>query len=76
MIYNITKTELLMYFYNECSPSVSQLIEMELHANPDWKTYLNYLETVRNSTKIDFKPNDTLVSMILEESAATEHQSL
>jgi len=76
MIYNITKTELLKYFYNECSPSVSQLIEMELDANPDWRSYLNYLETVQNSTKIDLKPNDTLVNMILEESAATEHQSL
>jgi hypothetical protein len=76
MIYNITKTELLKYFYNESSPSVSQLIEIELEANPDWRIYLNYLETVQNSTKIDFKPNDTLVSMILEESAATEHQSL
>ena len=76
MIYNITKNELLKYFYNECSPSVRQLIEMELDANPEWRNYLHYLETVQNSTKIDFKPNDTLVSMILEESAATEHQSL
>ena len=76
MIYNITKNELLKYFYNECSTSVRQLIEMELDANPEWRNYLNYLETVQNSTKIDFKPNDTLVSMILEESAATEHQSL
>ncbi len=76
MIYNITKTELLKYFYNECSPSVSQLIEKELDANPDWKKYLNYIETVHNLTKINLKPNDTLVSMILEESAATEHHSL
>jgi hypothetical protein len=76
MIYNITKTELLKYFYNECSPSVRQLIEMELDANPDWKKYLNYLETVQNSTEINLKPNDTLVCMILEESAATEHHSL
>ena len=76
MIYNITKTELLKYFYNECSPSVSKLIDLELDANPDWKVYLNYLETVQNSTKIDLKPNDILVNMILEESAATEHHSL
>jgi len=76
MIYNITKTELLKYFYNECSPSVSQLIERELDANPDWKKYLNYLETVQNTTEINLKPSDTLVCMILEESAATEHHSL
>jgi len=76
MIYNITKTELLKYFYNECSPSVSQLIEMELEANPDWKKYLNHLQNVQNVCKVDCKPNDTLVNIILEESAATEHQSL
>jgi len=76
MIYNITKTELIKYFYNECSPSVSQLIEMGLDANPDWRNYLNHLQTVQNAAKIDFKPSDTLVSMILEDSAATEHHSL
>jgi hypothetical protein len=76
MIYNITKIELIKYFYNECSPSVSQLIELELDANPDWSYYINHLQTVKNATKIDLKPNDTLVSMILEESAATEHHSL
>jgi len=76
MIYNITKIELLKYFYNECSPSVSQLIELELDTNPDWRYYLNHLQTVKNATKIDLKPNDTLINMILEESAATEHHSL
>lgn len=76
MIYNITKTELIKYFYKECSQSVSELIERELDSNPEWKDYLNHLETIQNCAQLDLKPSDTLLNIILEESAATEHQSL
>lgn len=76
MIHTITKTELIQYFYKECSQSVKQLIELELDSNPEWKNYLNHLETVQNSTKIDLSPNSTLISIIMEESVATEHHSL
>ena len=76
MIHTITKTELIQYYYKECSQSVKQLIESELDSNPEWKNYLNHLETVQNSTKIDLSPNSTLISIIMEESVATEHHSL
>lgn len=75
MIQNITKTDLLNYFYNECSQSVKSLIERDMDSNPNWKEYLNHLELVHQACNQTCTPNSTSLNIILEESAATEQHS-
>jgi len=75
MIKNITKTDLINYYYNECSHSVKLLIENDLESNPTWKDYLNHLELINQACDNLLTPNNTSLNIILEESATTEQHS-
>jgi hypothetical protein len=75
MIKNITKTDLISYYYNECSASVKLLIENSLESNSHWKEYLNHLELINQACDNLSTPNNTSLNIILEESAATEQHS-
>lgn len=75
MIKNITQTDLINYFYNECSQSVKLMIDNNLETNPSWKEYLSHLELIHQACDFTSAPNNTSLNIILEESTTTEQHS-
>ncbi len=75
MMKNITKKDLILYHYNECSSSTKLFIENNLDSNPVWKEYLSQLNTINSVCISNNAPDPTSINIILEESAGKEQHS-
>ncbi len=73
---NITESELIAYFYNECSPEVTDYIQVNLDFRADWQEYLNDLDVLRNSMDNFQIPHPTTLSIIMEEISIEENHSI
>jgi hypothetical protein len=73
---NITETDLISYFYNECDNQIAAHIKSNLEYNPQWIDFLNDLQKVSDLMKPTTNPNATSVQIILEESLYEENHSI
>jgi hypothetical protein len=73
---NITETDLISYFYNECDSQIAAHIKCNLDYNPQWIDFLNDLQKVSDLMKPTANPNATSVQIILEESLYEENHSI
>ncbi len=64
----ITQTDLLLYYYDECSADRKAMIDSQLPANPEWQSYLNSLSDLFHDLDFVAIPNPTTVNIVLEES--------
>ncbi len=73
---NITETDLISYFYNECDNQIAAHIKSNLDYNPQWIDFLNDLQKVADLMKPTINPHATSVQIILEESLYEENHSI
>ncbi len=73
---NITETDLISYFYNECDNQIAAHIKSNLDYNPQWIDFLNDLQKVADLMKPTTNPHATSVQIILEESLYEENHSI
>ena len=73
---NITETDLISYFYNECDNEIAAHIKSNLDFNPQWIDFLNDLQKVSELMKPTINPHATSVQIILEESLYEENHSI
>ncbi len=69
MIKQITETDLLLYYYQEADEVTTSIINEHLSDNLDWQYFLNEMTSFSEESRlINFSPNSTTLSIILEES--------
>ncbi len=69
MIKQITETDLLLYYYQEADEVTTSIINEHLSDNLDWQYFLNEMTSFsEESSLVNFSPNSTTLSIILEES--------
>jgi hypothetical protein len=73
---NITETDLISYFYNECDNQIAAHIKSNLTFNPHWTDFLNDLQKLSDCMKAEVNPHATSVQIILEESLYEENHSI
>lgn len=64
----ITHSELILYYYNECSAECKAFIDNNLASNPSWSAYLEQMAELFHEFDFAELPHPTTSSIILEES--------
>ena len=64
----ITHSELILYYYNECSAERKAFIDNNLASNPSWSAYLDHMAELFHEFDFVELPHPTTSSIILEES--------
>ncbi len=75
MIKPITKTDLLLFYYQEADEVTTSIIQEHLADNLEWQSFLNELSSLTADTSLLIEsPSSTTVSIILEESRSKLEQ--
>ncbi|MFM1898221.1 MAG: hypothetical protein RL577_461 [Bacteroidota bacterium] len=64
----ITHSELILYYYNECSADCKAFIDNNLSSNPSWSAYLEEMAALFHEFDFAELPHPTTSTIILEES--------
>lgn len=68
MTTEITHSELILYYYNECSAECKAFIDSNLASNPSWSAYLDGMAELFHEFDFAERPHPTTSTIILEES--------
>lgn len=72
----ITETDLISYFYNECSPEVTDYIQVNIENRLDWQELLCDLQSLRNSMDNFQNPHPTSLNIVMDEISFEENHTL